>query len=104
MMKGMETYNMSPRQTTAMEFRAIDHSQKVMVEFHSSKGEVSVYLLKNFPEDVVVIPREDQILGWESGSSGRFTAGVDASTRIRITIRDADEDTKVTPMVTNVRW
>lgn len=98
------SFTLEPGSAQFIELPAISRPQRITVEFTSSAGPVSVYLIKNFKEEdgmKEAPPQKEQTLDMKRGESGAVSADVSPDTKTRVVVRDAHKATQVAVEVTN---
>lgn len=100
------TYTLEPREAKALDLPAISRPQRVTVDFASSAGDISVYLIKDVGKNDGLgegPPPKEQTLDVKQGKSGSLSADISPDTATRVVVRDAAKTTEVTLSVTNRR-
>jgi hypothetical protein len=97
------SFTLEPGNAQTIDLAAISRPQRITVEFMSSAGEISVYLIKNFQgeDGKDDPPKKEQTLDMKRGTSGTVSADVSPDTKTRVVVRDAHKSTQVTVEVTN---
>src|SRR5205085_2621841 len=95
-------YAMDGGDARILDLPSISKAQKVTVEFNSSAGDVSVYLIKDFKErdGLDAAPNGAQILDKKQAKEGSFTVDVPEKTATRVVVRASSTKTDVTLKVT----